>query len=245
VPIKAIVFDAYGTLYDVQSVAAATERAYPGQGNLITQIWRLKQLEYSWLRALMERYEDFWTITAQSLDYTLACLGLPRDAAAFDSIMDAYRHLDLYPDALPTLSSLSDYKRAILSNGSPAMLDELVANSGIAPFLDATISVDAGKTYKPAAAVYDLIRATLDVALSDVLFVSSNGWDVCGAKSAGLTVAWIERVSAEALAGEMMSAPVEPLTMFKALRMRPDTLGFPADYQVQGLSELAAIVSRA
>jgi len=243
-PIRAIVFDAYGTLYDVQSVAAATERAYPGRGGLITQIWRLKQLEYSWLRALMGRYEDFWTVTAQSLDYTLACLGLPRDAAAFDGIMDAYRHLELYPDASAVLSGLSRYKRAILSNGSPEMLEALVANSGIAPLLDATISVDTGKTYKPAAAVYDLIRATLGVALSDVLFVSSNGWDVCGAKNAGLTVAWIERVDADALASELATGPVGPLTMFKALRMRPDMLGFAADYQVRGLSELPAIVSR-
>jgi 2-haloacid dehalogenase len=125
------------------------------------------------------------------------------------------------------------------------MLGALVANSGAASFLDATISVDVIRTYKPAPSVYDLIRTTLDVALSEVLFVSSNGWDVCGAKSAGLTVAWIERVSAEALSAEIpTSGPIEPLTIFKALRMRPDALGFSPDYQVQGLAELAGIVSQ-
>ena len=106
--IKAVVFDAYGTLYDIQSVAAVTEDAFPGYGDIITQIWRIKQLEYSWLRSLMRRYEDFSVITRESLAYTIRVLGLKHDAAAFERIMDKYLHLDLYPDALPALASLKD-----------------------------------------------------------------------------------------------------------------------------------------
>ena len=117
--IKAVVFDAYGTLYDIQSVAAVTEEAFPGYGEIITQVWRIKQLEYTWLRSLMRRYEDFSVVTRDSLVYTLRCLGLEYDAATFDAIMDKYLHLDLYPDALASLAALKDKKLAILSNGSP------------------------------------------------------------------------------------------------------------------------------
>src|ERR1700744_3195957 len=109
VTIKAVVFDAYGTLYDVQSVATITEEAFPGYGEIITQIWRIKQLEYSWLRSLMRRYEDFSVLTRESLVYTLNVLGLKHDAAAFARIMDKYLHLDLYPDAMATLMALKPH----------------------------------------------------------------------------------------------------------------------------------------
>ena len=140
--IKAVVFDAYGTLYDIQSVATVTEQAFPGYGEIITQIWRIKQLEYTWLRSLMRRYEDFSVVTRESLAYTLR---MPRPEirrAAFARIMDKYLHLDLYPDALAALAAMKDRKLAILSNGSPDMLDALVKNSGLDRVLDATISID-------------------------------------------------------------------------------------------------------
>ena len=137
--IKAVVFDAYGTLYDIQSVADVTEQAFPGYGDIITQIWRIKQLEYSWLRSLMRRYEDFSAVTRDSLIYTLRVLGLQHDDAAFARIIGKYLDLDLYPDALAALSALKGRKLAILSNGSPAMLNALVANSGLDAVLDATI----------------------------------------------------------------------------------------------------------
>src|SRR6202012_2615287 len=108
--IKAVVFDAYGTLYDVQSVATVTEQAFPGYGEIITQIWRIKQLEYSWLRSLMRRYEDFSVATRDSLIYTLRCLGLQYDAETFDAIIAKYRHLDLYPDARGALAALKGRK---------------------------------------------------------------------------------------------------------------------------------------
>src|SRR5271154_306708 len=116
--IKAVVFDAYGTLYDVQSVASVTDQAFPGYGEFITQVWRIKQLEYTWLRSLMGRYQDFSVITQDSLAYTLRVLGLKRDEGAFERIMDKYLHLDLYPDATATLAALRGRKLAILSNGS-------------------------------------------------------------------------------------------------------------------------------
>ena len=108
--IKAVVFDAYGTLYDVQSVADVTEDAFPGYGGIITQVWRIKQLEYTWLRSLMRRYEDFSVITRDSLAYTLRVLGLKNDPATFERIMEKYLHLDLYPDALAALSAMKDRK---------------------------------------------------------------------------------------------------------------------------------------
>jgi 2-haloacid dehalogenase len=242
--IKAIVFDAYGTLYDVQSVAAVTEATFPGYGEIITQVWRIKQLEYSWLRSLMRRYEDFSVITRESLSYTLRCLGLQSDAAAFERIMDKYLHLDLYPDAVAALAGLRGRKLAILSNGSTAMLNALVHNSGLDRVLDATISIDSQKIFKPAPEAYSLIEATLGVAPNEVLFVSSNPWDACGAKAFGLNVAWIERVTPEAMAQAGASGKlVAPLTMFKAIRTQMDELGLEPDYRIHALSELPALVA--
>src|SRR5215813_15448459 len=141
--IKAVVFDAYGTLYDVQSVADVTDEVFPGYGDIITQVWRIKQLEYSWLRSLMGRYKDFAVVTRDSLTYTLKCLGLEYDEASFARIMEKYLHLDLYPDALLALEAMAEKKLAILSNGSPDMLNALVRNSALHRILDAVISVDA------------------------------------------------------------------------------------------------------
>jgi 2-haloacid dehalogenase len=244
VSIKAVVFDAYGTLYDIQSVAAVTEQEFPGYGEIITQVWRIKQLEYSWLRSLMRRYQDFSVVTRESLAYTLKCLGLKYDTNAFERIMDKYLHLDLYPDALAVLAAMKDRKLAVLSNGSPDMLDALVGNSGLDRVLDATISVDAKKIFKPSPEAYTLIESTLHVPPSDVLFISSNPWDACGAKAFGLNVAWIERVTPQAMAlACVQSETVAPLTMFKAIRTQMDELGLEPDYRIHALSELPGLVA--
>jgi 2-haloacid dehalogenase len=244
VTIKAVVFDAYGTLYDIQSVAAVTEEAFPGYGEIVTQIWRIKQLEYTWLRSLMRRYEDFSVITRDSLAYTLRILGLKHDSGAFERIMDKYLQLDLYPDALATLASLKGRKLAILSNGSTAMLNALVANSGLDRVLDATISIDSRKIFKPAPDAYALIEAVLKVPPKEVLFVSSNPWDACGAKAFGLNVAWIERVTPEAMALACVKSDlVAPLTMFKTIRTQMDELGLDPDYRIHALSELPKLVA--
>ena len=158
--IKAVVFDAYGTLFDIQSVAAVTEEAFPGYGEIITQIWRIKQLEYTWLRSLMRRYQDFSVITRDSLAYTLRVLGLEHDSGVFERIMDKYLHLDLYPDAAAALAAMRDRKLAILSNGSTGMLNALVRNSGLDRVLDATISIDSKKIFKPAPEAYSLIESS-------------------------------------------------------------------------------------
>ncbi|MGH6679917.1 MAG: haloacid dehalogenase type II [Bradyrhizobium sp.] len=244
--IKAIVFDAYGTLYDVHSVAAITEETFPGYGDIITQIWRIKQLEYSWLRSLMRRYRDFHAITRDSLAYTLRVLGLTYDDAAFARIVDKYLHLDLYPEAMTALQAIKDRKLAILSNGSSDMLNTLVRNTGLADVLDATISVDVKRTFKPDPDVYSLIETTLDLPPAAVLFVSSNPWDACGAKAFGLNVAWIERVSAESVALACVdSETVAPLTMYKALRTQMDELGYEPDHRIRSLLDLPRIAAAA
>jgi 2-haloacid dehalogenase len=242
--IKAVVFDAYGTLYDIQSVASVTEAAFPGYGELITQIWRIKQLEYTWLRSLMHRYQDFSAVTRESLAYTLKALGLKYDADVFERIMAKYLQLDLYPDAAAALAAMRGKKLAILSNGSPAMLDALVQSSGLV--LDATISVDPQQIFKPSPEAYALIESTLGVKPAEVLFVSSNPWDACGAKAFGLKVAWIERVTPEAMALACVNNDVlPPLTMFKAIRTQMDELGLEPDYRIRALAELPGLIAGA
>jgi 2-haloacid dehalogenase len=242
--IKAVVFDAYGTLYDIQSVAEVTEQAFPGHGEMITQIWRIKQLEYTWLRSLMRRYQDFSDITRESLAYTLRILGLKHDSGVFERIMEKYLHLDLYPDAAAALAAMADRKLAILSNGSTAMLNALVKNSGLDSVLDATISIDAKKIFKPSPDAYSLIEAVLGVPPAQVLFVSSNPWDALGAKAFGLNVAWIERVTPEAMAQACIKSDlISPLTMFKAIRTQMDELGLAPDYRIRSLADLPALVA--
>ncbi len=241
--IKAIVFDANGTLFDIQSVASVTEEAFPGRGEIITQIWRLKQLEYTWLRSLMGRYEDFSVITRDSLVYTLRTLGLAYDADVFARIMDKYLHLDLYDDARQALASLKAYRLAILSNGSTEMLTTLIRNTGLDKTLDATISIDAKRIFKPSPEAYSLVEERLGVAPAEIVFVSSNPWDAIGAKSFGFTTAWIERVTPRAIAAAYEPGDVVPaLTMFQALRMQMDELGVIPDHRVHGLSALAGLL---
>jgi 2-haloacid dehalogenase len=242
--IKAVVFDAYGTLYDIQSVAAITDEAFPGYGEMITQIWRLKQLEYTWHRSLMRRYEDFSVITRDSLVYTLRALGLKYDNKVFERIMDKYVHLDLYPDARQALADLSDYKLAILSNGSTDMLTTLVRNTALDKILDATISIDSKRIFKPSPEAYSLVEAHLGIAPAEVLFVSSNPWDAIGAKSVGFNTAWIERITPEEMAEACRKGDlIPPLTMFKAVRMQMDELGLTPDYRVHGLAALVQKLS--
>jgi 2-haloacid dehalogenase len=243
VTIKAVVFDAYGTLYDIQSVAAVTEETFPGYGEIVTQIWRMKQLEYTWLRSLMRRYQDFSVITRDSLAYTLKLLGLEHDSGVFERIMDKYLHLDLYPEAAAALAAMGDRKLAILSNGSTGMLNTLVRNSGLDRVLDATISIDSKKIFKPAPEVYSLIESVLGVPPAEVLFVSSNPFDACGAKAFGLKVVWIERVTPEAMALACVKNDlVPPLTMFKAIRMQMDELGLEPDSRIRTLADLPGLL---
>ena len=243
-PIEAIVFDAYGTLYDVQSVAGATEAAFPGHGETITQIWRLKQLEYSWLRSAMGDYADFWTVTLDSLAYTLDALGLSATPATIATLAATYNALTPYPDCIAALDRLAGRRLAILSNGSPAMLDALVSRSGLAGRFEAVLSVDLASCYKPDPRCYRLVEARLGVAPDEVVFVSSNGFDVAGAKRFGFKVARIARVPPAALRAEIAgAAPMSPKTLFKALRLQEERLGWTPDWVIGSLAELPALLA--
>jgi 2-haloacid dehalogenase len=243
--IEAIVFDAYGTLYDVQSVEGVIDAAFPGHGEFITPIWRMKQLEYTWLRSMMGQYADFWQITQDSLAFALAALGLAAEPVLFAQIADAYNNLTPYPEAKAALESLSGYRLAILSNGSPDMLRALVCKSGLDRWISATISVDAKRVFKPDPRAYELVEETLGVAPGRVLFVSSNGFDISGAKRFGFQVARIERVTPAALRAELAAGPIGPAALYKTMRTQTELLGVLPDFVVESLSAVPGLAARA
>ena len=195
---KAFVFDAYGTLYDVHSVVTLAEELAPRQGAVLSQLWRTKQLEYTWLSSLMRQpgyaREDFAALTDRALDYALSQLMIPLGAETRRRLLDAYRALSPFPDAVDALALLAPRPRVILSNGTLAMLTPLVAGSALAPHIDDILSVDAAGVYKPAPAVYQLAVDHLQLPREEIAFVSSNGWDASGAKVFGFTTFWINRL---------------------------------------------------
>jgi 2-haloacid dehalogenase len=195
--IDALVFDAYGTLFDTQSVAATVERLFPGRGAALADLWRSKQLEYTWLQSLMQspmqRREDFAAVTAHALDYAAEAFGLALGGAARHRLLDAYLDLSAYADAAPTLARLGPRPRLILSNGTRAMLEPLAAATGVARHLDVILSVDAAGIYKPSPRVYQLALDHLKFLPIRIGFVSANAWDAIGAKAFGFTSFWINR----------------------------------------------------
>jgi 2-haloacid dehalogenase len=191
-PIGGYVFDAYGTLFDVHAVVEVG-REVTADPMALSAAWRQKQLEYTWLRALMGRYEDFWAVTEAALRYALRRLALPASEAQIRRLMEAYLSLACFPEVPTALAKLAPRPRAILSNGSPRMLQAAVRSSGLEPYLDHLLSVDAVRTYKPAPAVYALGPRALGLPAADLLFVSSNAWDVAGAKAFGYRVVWCNR----------------------------------------------------
>jgi 2-haloacid dehalogenase len=193
--IRGYVFDAYGTLFDVHSVVEAG-RAITSDPAALSIMWRQKQLEYTWLRSLMGRYADFWLVTEAALRYTIRRLGLVASEDEVRRLMDAYLSLACFPEVKPALARLAGRPRAVLSNGAPSMLAAAVRSSGLATSLEHVISVDRVKTYKPSPLVYALGPEVLGVAAGELLFVSSNGWDVAGAKAFGYQVAWCNRTGA-------------------------------------------------
>ena len=194
-PIRGYVFDAYGTLFDVHSVVEAG-RTISADPMALSLAWRQKQLEYTWLRALMGRYEDFWQVTEDGLRWAIARLGLVAEETDVRRVLAAYLTLACFPEVPAALAGLAGRPRAILSNGSPKMLAAAVASSGLGAHLDHVLSVDAVKTYKPSPRVYALAPDAMSLPAADLLFVSSNAWDVAGAKSFGYQVAWCNRTGA-------------------------------------------------
>lgn len=190
---EAFVFDAYGTLFDVHSVAGLAERLAPGHGSALSQLWRAKQLEYTWLTSLMRRRHDFGVVTAEALDYAIDSLRLSLPAGAREQLIEAWLDLSPFPDAQATLERLAPRPRWILSNGTRAMLDPLVDRSGLRAYLDGVMSVDEVDVYKPHPDVYRLACTRLGLAPARIGFVSANCWDAIGAKSFGFTVWWINR----------------------------------------------------
>ena len=193
--IRGYVFDAYGTLFDVHSVVEAG-RAITADPLALSTLWRQKLLEYTWLRSLMGRYEDFWVVTEAALRYAVGRLALAATEAQLAALMEAYLRLACFADVRAGLTRVGDRPRAILSNGSPKMLQAAVESSGLGPLLDHVISVDRVRIYKPAPAVYALGPAVLGIPAAELLFVSSNAWDVAGAKAFGYAAAWCNRLGA-------------------------------------------------
>ncbi len=184
-PLRAFVFDAYGTLFDIHAVA-------PHHPEL-SQLWRQKQLEYTWLRSLMNRYEDFWSVTEAALRTAAHQLGIDFDEPSLQRLMSGYLAPSLFPDAAIALRNLRGRPLAILSNGSPKMLEAAVRSNGLDGTFTRVISVDHVKIYKPSARVYALGPEMLGIAASEILFVSSNAWDAAGAKAFGYQVCWCNR----------------------------------------------------
>jgi 2-haloacid dehalogenase len=214
--VKGLLFDAYGTLFDVHSVIEAG-RAVTSDPQALSGLWRQKQLEYTWLRSLMGRYEDFWVITESALIFACRRLGLQVSAAERRRLMDAYLTLRAFPEVREALERLRGLPCAILSNGAPRMLEAVVDHNGLGPDLRAVVSVDEVRTFKPHPAVYALGAARLGLPRAAIGFVSSNGWDVAGAKAFGFQVVWVNRQGA-------------PL----------DELGVTADLELPDLEGLAA-----
>jgi 2-haloacid dehalogenase len=216
-----VVFDAYGTLFDVHSVMAAC-REVTGDPEALSLQWRAKQLEYTWLRSLMGRYEDFWEVTRAALRFALKRLKVEASEAQIGRLMDAYLSLQPFPEVPATLQTLRPrYTLAILSNGSPRMLQAAVESSGLTPYLQHALSVDGLKIYKPSPAVYELVPKTMGVPKNTIVFVSSNAFDVIGAKAYGFQVCWCNRAGA-------------PL----------DELGLTPDHTVRALDELPKLLGR-
>lgn len=215
--LQAVVFDAYGTLFDVHSVIALGERLFPERGEALSRLWRQKQLEYTWLRSLMGRYVDFWQVTGDSLQWAAASLGLALGAAEFEQLRHEYLRLKTFPEVPGALRALAPRPLAILSNGSPKMLQAVVEHNRLAAELPLLFSVDAVGVYKTDPRVYQMAVDGLAKPKEAILFVSSNNWDAQGARSFGFPVAWVNR------SGQSQEA-----------------LGFPVDWVVKGLDEIAA-----
>jgi len=192
--IKACVFDAYGTLFDVHSAVGAHKARLGKDADKVSLMWRTKQLEYTWLRSLMRDFADFWQVTGDALDYALDAHDITDDALRGD-LMDAYLELKTYDEVLPVLTKLKQagYNTAVLSNGATGMLESANRSAGIDKVLDSSLSVDTLRIFKPDPQVYELVTKEFDIEPEQVLFQSSNAWDAAGAAAFGFRVLWVNR----------------------------------------------------
>ncbi len=220
--INACVFDAYGTLFDVHSAVGKYIERLGDVSEQVSNIWRTKQLEYTWLRSLMKKHADFWQVTQDALDYALAAFNI-KDKQLRNDLINAYLELDCYPEVPDTLQKLKDSGQqiAILSNGSPAMLEAVVKSSGLEDLVEIILSVEMVGIFKPDPAVYQLAVDQLGVTAAEIVFMSSNAWDAVGATAFGLRVAWINRFA-----------------------QRPERLPFQPDIEIKTLDQLPGLLSR-
>ncbi|MBF9195288.1 haloacid dehalogenase type II [Microvirga terrestris] len=192
---KAVIFDAYGTLFDVHSAVGRHMAQIGPDAARFSEVWRTKQLEYSWVLSLAGRYAPFWTLTEQALDHAFA--RFPEvDGSLRPLLLEAYRTLDAYPDVRPTLHALRErgMLTGILSNGDPGMLNAAVKSANLADGLDAVLSVDAAGIFKTSPQTYELVLRALSLTAAEVVFVSSNRWDIAGAAAFGFTPMWVNRL---------------------------------------------------
>lgn len=211
---SAYVFDAYGTLFDLHSVAASLGDDMAPQ---LSTLWRQKQLEYTWLRALMERYEDFQAVTEAALQTAATQLKIELTDRRRETLMQAWLYPPTFPDVKPALDALKAAPLAILSNGTPKMLDSAIRHNGLESCFAEIISVDRVRTYKPSPTVYALGPQILNIPANEILFVSSNAWDAAGAKAFGYQVCWCNRRGAA-----------------------PESLGFAPDMTIATLAQLGS-----
>lgn len=220
--IAVCVFDAYGTLFDLNSLALdKADKALGAHTGAFLELWRRKQLEYTWLRSLMDRYDDFWHVTAEALDYALAAFDIA-DPVLRSHLMEAYLAPPMFPEVPRALETLraGGMKTAVLSNGNPGMLVEAVKNAGIYDLLDDILSVDALGVYKPHPSVYRLATDRWGLAPEQVAFQTSNGWDAAGAAAFGFRVAWVNRTGAP-----VERLPARPAAELATLAELPALLG--------------------
>ncbi len=217
---RAVLFDAYGTLFDVYSVAHLAEQLFPGHGERLSLLWREKQIDYTRLLTLGGRYKPFWELTRAGLRYALQRLNLPADAAAEERLMNQYHHLSPFPEDVEVLTELQrrGVPAGILSNGDPEMLAVAVKSAGLAPLLQHLLSVHSVQRFKTDPAAYALGPQALNLPAQQILFVSSNGWDAIGATWHGYTTLWVNRAGLP-----LEQLDTEPTRTGTSLR---DVLGF-------------------
>jgi 2-haloacid dehalogenase len=219
--VRACVFDAYGTLFDFASAARGCRDVLGDNIDRLTALWRDKQLQYTWLRGLQGRHADFWQVTGDALDFALETLGIDQPGLR-DRLMQLYLTLDTFPDARPTLQRIKDagLPSAILSNGSPRMLDAVVKSTGLGALLDAVLSVEEAGVYKPHPKVYQLAVDRLGVPAAAIAFQSSNAWDAYAASAFGMQVVWCNRYG-----GRPERLPGAPDRVITTLAALPQFLG--------------------
>lgn len=219
--IDACVFDAYGTLFDVHSAVRRGGEPLGDKAAAVSALWRQKQLEYTWLRSLMQAHADFWQVTSDGLAYALGASGVD-DPALHDRLMQLYMTLEAYPDVPDTLRTLRQggKKTAILSNGTPEMLNAAIGTAGLTDVFDAALSVEEVGIYKPDARVYQLAVDRLGSAPARICFVSTNAWDAAGAAHFGFKVAWLNRFDLS-----LDRLPGQPAAVITSLAALPELLG--------------------